>query len=359
MKRWLRRSPHRWDWLQVEVSSQCHAACIYCPTAIYRHEGANLIMALETFQKLRQAFSKTHLVYLQGWGEPFLNPDIFEMVRMVKAAGCQAGMTTNGMLLNAARLAEIIHSGIDVITFSLAGCDEANNVVRKGTRLARVIEIIRQLKILKQQLGVSHPEIHIAYMLLRSGLAEIERLPYLLADSGVAQVVISTLDFIPSPALEQETLIPSNQEEFTSWQVRLYELTAAGRKLNIDIHYQMVSFGDGEFEDPSLAPGDLNLTALLSIAKPTCTEHIQNAAFISAGGDVTPCVFTHLPIVSPEIAASHMAKPYQPMIFGNIHDRPLEDIWETKAYQGFRRSHRAGHLIGACQTCLKPRLQIF
>jgi MoaA/NifB/PqqE/SkfB family radical SAM enzyme len=350
---------NKWDWLQVEVSSHCHAACVYCPTAIYPKGKGNRLMSMETYQKLIPAFSRTRLVYLQGWGEPFMNPLFFEMACMAKAAGCRVGMTTNGMLLNDHKLTEIVNSCLDIVTFSLAGCSKTNDVFRKGTRLAQVLKVIRQLKEIKEQKGVTHPEIHVAYMLLRSGLDEIEQLPGLLAGLGVSQVVISTLDFVPSPALECEALIPSSQEEYASIQARLEGLVGAGKTSGLDIRYQLARFQDKGIENGASNPGKLEVFMALPVARPACTENIQHAAFISAGGDVSPCVFTCLPVGSPEVAAAQTGRPYQFMTFGNIGDQSLEDIWHSRAYRAFRYSHRAYRLLDTCHGCLKPRIQGF
>lgn len=358
MRHWFGRLSYRWDWLQVEVSSQCHASCVYCPTAIYRQNNSNLLMEMETFQKLVPAFSQTRLVYLQGWGEPFLNPHFFEMVRMAKTAGCQVGMTTNGMFVNDDKLLEIANSGVDIVTLSLAGCLETNDAIRKGTRLAQVLKITQRLKQLKEQNGRTGPDVHIAYMLLRSGLEEVEQLPRLLEGSGVSQVVISTLDFIPSPNLEAEALIPSSQEEYTGLRARLDGVVAAGKRSGIDIYYQLVAPGNNEIVDANSTPGELDFTVLLPVSQPSCTENIQRSAFVSASGDVSPCVFTHLPVKSAEELASKMGKLYQPMIFGNVHEHPLEAIWQSKGYRAFRHSHRAHALQANCRCCLKPRVQI-
>lgn len=80
---------HRWGWRKVEVRSQCNAVCTYCPTAIFRQEGSNLLMSLETFAQLVPSFAQPRLVFLRGWGEPFLNPHFFEMADIAKAAGCK------------------------------------------------------------------------------------------------------------------------------------------------------------------------------------------------------------------------------------------------------------------------------
>lgn len=353
VRKWLGWSSHWWDWLQVEVSSQCNAACIYCPTAIYRKEGSNLLMSIETFQKLSPAFSRARLVYLQGWGEPFLNPHFFEMVRMAKTTGCKVGTTTNGMLLAADHLPELVRSGVDMIAFSLAGGKETNDVFRRGAGLARVLETIRQLKQIKEQNGARRPAVHLAYMLLQSGLDEIEQLPGLLAGLGISQVVISTLDFVPSPAMKREALIPTNQDEYASLRTRLDGVVSVGKQSGLEIYYQLAT---PQEEQTASIPSELDFAMFLPATQPACTENIQRAVFISAGGNVSPCVYTHLPVKSPDVVSAKMERPYQPMIFGNIHDQPLEVIWQSKACMAFRRSHRAGDLTSPCRQCLKPRV---
>lgn len=313
-------------------------------------------MSLETFSRLVPSLSQTKLIFLQGWGEPFLNPHFFEMVRIAKAAGCRVGTTTNGMLLDAEKLSELVRSGVDVIAFSLAGCTETNDVFRKGTRLAQVLKTIQQLTMVKEREKSLRPEIHVAYLLLRSGLDEIEQLPVVLADLGISQVVISTLDFIPLSILEREALIPASQDEYSSLRTRLDNLAATGRQSGLEIHSQIVAPQEVVDEMCDFAHGEQDFAALFFMTRPTCTENIQKAAFISASGEVSPCVFTHLPLRSPELAAGRMGQPYHPLVFGNIHDSSLDTIWQVPAYRAFRRSHRAGNLAGGCQSCLKTRI---
>ena len=91
----------RLDWIQVEVTSYCNAACVYCPHTVYQGHWASRHLPLTTFAKLLPALARARLVYLQGWGEPLLHPDFFNMVALAKQAGCRVGTTTNGMLLDA------------------------------------------------------------------------------------------------------------------------------------------------------------------------------------------------------------------------------------------------------------------
>lgn len=75
------------DWIQVEVTSSCNAACSYCSRTAYRRNWQDRFMPLETFERLMPSLRRASLAYLQGWGEPFLHPDLPAMIRLAKTAG--------------------------------------------------------------------------------------------------------------------------------------------------------------------------------------------------------------------------------------------------------------------------------
>ncbi|MBS1238154.1 MAG: Radical domain protein [Deltaproteobacteria bacterium] len=229
------------DWIQVEVTSACNAACIYCPRTVYRDVWEDRHLPLDAFRKLEPAFAKSRHVHLQGWGEPLLHPDFFDMVAIAKAAGWWVGTTTNGMLLNRDRITRSIESGLDIVAFSLAGTTERNDVIRKGTSLKKVLEAIQALDRAKKEMGRLTPEIHVAYMLFRSGMGELEALPALLEGLGVSQVVVSTLDFVATDELRKEVVIPATQEEFEKTRLALEHLVEVGREKGLSVHYHLIS----------------------------------------------------------------------------------------------------------------------
>jgi MoaA/NifB/PqqE/SkfB family radical SAM enzyme len=57
------------------------------------------------------------MVHLQGWGEPLLHRQFFEIVARAKKAGCRVGTTTNGILLDRAEIGKLDESGIDIPRF--------------------------------------------------------------------------------------------------------------------------------------------------------------------------------------------------------------------------------------------------
>lgn len=315
--------PPSFDWIQVEVTSSCNASCIYCPRTVFRDRWRNRHMTPETFSRLVPAFGKTKLVYLQGWGEPFLNPHFFTMAEQAKQAGCLVGTTTNGTLLDQDKIDRIIKSRLDILSFSLAHTDSRNDFIRQGAPLEMVLEKIDRVTAAKKKAGADTPAVHVAYLLLKSNKDDVQKLPALLKERGVSEVVVSTLDFPLSAELEQEVLLPRTDVEYESLRSSLEQVRLDGGRMGVPIHYQI---------------GHAGRRQLL------CTENIEKAVVISASGDVHPCVFTNLSLVQEQ---------EDQLNFGNVNEQPLAVIWNSARYKNFRKSFSRKNLAAACRKCLK------
>ena len=328
-----------WDWIQVEVTSDCNAACIYCPRTLYKDRWANRHLPLETFKKLVPAFSETRHVHLQGWGEPFLHPDFFEMVAIAKGAGCRVGTTTNGMLLNRETIERVVESRIDIIAFSLAGTGDENDRIRKGTRLAKVLDAMQTLTEEKERQGVETPAIHVAYMLFQSGIGNLRNLPHLLEGCGVSDVVISFLDFIPCEELQSEVIAPATRAEHEELRSCLEEVREDGRLHQLHVHHPLEAMGERKEGCTQNVHG--------------CTENVQRAVCIASDGSVSPCVYTNMQVPGACYMPQGEKRQYERMVFGNIQEKALRAIWQEKSYAAFRNSFQKGELSSHCVRCPK------
>lgn len=342
--------PPRLDWLQVEISTHCNATCVYCPRTLLAGRWCNRLMPKEVFVHLLPMLDRTRLVYLQGWGEPFTHPDFFEFARRVKAAGCQVGTTTNGRLLTEDICRQVIKTGIDVVGFSLAGIENGvNDRIRRGTSLAQIRDTIATLNRLKAQQGLQRPALHVAYLLLRSRLDDVDTLPAFLASLQIDQAVVSTLDCIANRALVEEAILPADQDEYASLLLRLEAMTTAGATLGLPIQAWLAAP-----PPPSNVAREYGPTP---IAPLPCTENIQRSAFISAAGEVSPCVHSALPVtgeVTHWIGGEETT--YTPLVFGNITQQSFAAIWRAPGYQAFRTAHRLGKPPDPCRNC--PRIRM-
>jgi MoaA/NifB/PqqE/SkfB family radical SAM enzyme len=319
------------DWIQLEVTSRCNAACTYCPRTAYHSHWDDKDLSLDTFEKLLPVFTKTKMVHLQGWGEPLLYKHFFDIVARVKKAGCKVGTTTNGMLLNRQEISRLVACGIDHVGFSLTGIGENNNKVRKGTDFGKILQTISDLSIEKKALHVETPVINVAYLLLRSHLSDIDNIVPMLAGQGIQQVIISTLDFVPSKDLQKELLMPQDESEYRELKSLLDRLVTAGKQVGLRISYRLVF--------PEKRNG-------------ICTENVERALFVSADGTVSPCVFTNIPVFEAFHMAGGCEQQYRRLTFGTVTETSVPAIWFSRNYTTFRDSFDST-LLPFCQECPK------
>jgi MoaA/NifB/PqqE/SkfB family radical SAM enzyme len=74
---------------------------------------------------------------------------------------------------------------------------------------------------------------------------------------------------------------------------------------------------------------------------PVCDKNPLHSLFISANGDVSPCVFLAPPIHA-EIMWQYEGYDIcqRSCVMGNVNHLTLEEIWETDEYEGFREKFR-------------------
>jgi MoaA/NifB/PqqE/SkfB family radical SAM enzyme len=324
------------DWIQVEVSSYCNASCIYCPHTAYKQNWRNRYLSMEAFTNLVAAFRATKLVYLQGWGEPFTHPQFFEMVRLAKKAGCMVGTTSNGTLLNRDIIARLINEGIDIIGFSLAGVDEENDRIRKGTRIKKVLECMEEIHRAKQKYVSETPAIHIAYMMFLSGLDALEKLPEFLCRTGADQTVVSSLSSVASPAMEPESILSAGEKEYSELKRRLIQVRDESANKGAEVHFHVVSPVQNQF---------------------SCSENIPHAVVVGSDGSISPCVMKQIPVKGKNYYYSGGQKQLQKNLsFGNIHTDSLNTIWHRKEYRQLVHNFQKHKAPNVCQGCLKRHI---
>ena len=323
----------RLDWIQVEVSSYCNADCIYCPHTAYRKNWQNRHLPLPVFERLIPAFAKSNLVYLQGWGEPFLNPDFFAMLKIAKKAGCLVGTTSNATLLNEQTIERLVAEGLDVIGFSLAGIDEKNDVIRKGTSIHKTLACIEAFQRAKGKYGRENPRIHIAYMLLASGLTDLARLPEFLSNTGADQTVISSLSLAVSRDMDAESRLVQAPEDWPALRQRLREVKAEAAGRGGEVHFHITGQQASDFK---------------------CMENVARAVVVGSDGGISPCVFACMPVHGKNYYYFNGQKRVLPNLsFGNIQTDDLNLIWNRPAYKQLIRTHKRGRMPAVCRDCYK------
>ena len=311
------------DCVQVEVTTRCPGRCSYCPHTTGREQWLSHDMDMATFRRIGPLMRRSSRVHLQGWGEPLLNPAFFDMALAARRAGCQVSTTTCGVPMDPELARRIVASGIDVVAFSLAGTDAASNVSRRGVDFDRVCEAVITLQVARRGRRGAYPRIHLAYLMLASGMDAVAGLPALMQRLGVDAAIISTLDFVTEPALLPEAFTPDEPAKLARAADLLASVETEARRRGLELHW--------ELPRPT-ASGT------------SCRESIGRSLFISADGWVSPCVSVNVPTGDRD-----------PMrrVFGNVRDVDPTVIWESAGFRHFRERLDAGDPDLPCRSCPK------
>jgi len=119
--------------LNVFPTNTCNFKCSYCAQSLglqqlkedYNISSGNMTISLinKIIEQAEVFPDKFKLVSFMGHGEPLANPNLIEMVKIIKQSDIagRVDMITNGSLLTKNRSKQLISTGIDVIRISLQG----------------------------------------------------------------------------------------------------------------------------------------------------------------------------------------------------------------------------------------------
>jgi len=306
--------------LQVEVTSRCCVRCEMCPHNTLAGRWPETDMAWQTFERIARAFPHAAHVHLQGWGEPLLHPLLFDMIPPAKAAGCQVGLTTNGMSLTADAARRLLDLRLDLLAVSVAGASkETHEGIRVSSSFSQILENVRTLLRLRAERPGGGPKVELSYLMTTSNIAELPQTVDLAASLGVDELYAVNLDYLMTPAHDALRVFdrPPLREQAL---LAVDEARARARRLGVAFRPY---------------PFDLEEVAV-------CEAQPPRILFISCEGWVAPCAYLSLPGQSqiPRLFGGQdvMAPAVR---FGNILEQELMDIWESPAYVAFRRRFEA------------------
>ena len=312
--------------------------------AVSRGEG---LMSLADWKLLLDDIVRMHwhpLVLLTGT-EPFLYPEILELVKYGIARNLNFHITTNGTLLSrfADQLVDLCKKPDSLtVTISLDGIGEVHDTIRgvKGT-FDRAMEGLKLLEGRKKKQSQPWPEVTINYTISDRNYKHIGGFIefFYHNNSTVKGITFSHLWF------KDETIVTKHNEHYgTVWPVK-QENTAAVDISAIDMGHvreQLRMTGENKKCFPFYIAENPHLTdseAQLYYASPTetvfynkCLAPWRNVA-VNPHGEV---------IISPLCFAGSL---------GNVKKNSFARLWNGSGFKQFRRQLRAVGVYPACSRC--------
>jgi len=166
-----RRKPVMRSWpsvLVIESTNLCNLHCIQClrSNSALAQEGC---MSFENFRKIIAQFPYVVSMQFSGFGEPFLNNELFDMISFVRKTRpyCLTQVFTNANLLGEDIACRIIRSGLSMINISLdATTASSYQAIRKGGDFNQIVENIKRLLLLKKQYRSLTPEVRLDFCVM-------------------------------------------------------------------------------------------------------------------------------------------------------------------------------------------------
>ncbi len=210
----LYRRSRPWSWpfhLEVELANFCQLRCPVCPTGVGKMTRRRELMDLGLYARLMEEVGPYLLgLFLFGWGEPLLHPDLREVLRIARAWGLITVLSTNGQNLDDERVqANLLAEPPTYLIAAVDGLTEqTNSLYRVGARLERTLSGARSLAEMKRRSGTELPILQMRYIVMEHNQHELPRVRDFAAAAGFDLLTIRALSLIDDAEDAHRSLIP-------------------------------------------------------------------------------------------------------------------------------------------------------
>ena len=168
---------------------RCNLTCKHCYATSADKDFPNELSLDQIFAVMDDLHAYGVSVLILSGGEPLLHPQLFPISARAKAMGFYVGLSTNGTLIDAAKLAEIQNARFDYIGISLDGLRETHDRFRR--RQGAFDEALRGLRLCRDA-GL---KVGLRFTLTQDNARELPDLLQLMEAEGIEKFYLSHLNY--------------------------------------------------------------------------------------------------------------------------------------------------------------------
>ena len=180
-------------WLVIDPCNYCNLSCPFCPTGQKRGVRSKNQLSLKDFKAVIDKLGP-YLIHvdLVNWGEPFLNSNVFEMIKYAKQYRADVKIDTNMNHLDEKGIETLILSGLDKIVVSIDGLSqETYGKYRVGGEFSLAMNNLKLLIKKRKELKSAMPYITWQFLVFRHNEHEVEEAVKLGRQMGVDHVGVT------------------------------------------------------------------------------------------------------------------------------------------------------------------------
>lgn len=276
----LRRMP---KFFIIEATNVCNHRCPLCPWHTLMKRKLEYL-SYENFEKIFEKIEKhAEAISFYLMGEPFLNRDIFRMIKLCADKNIKTHISSNGMLVED-MIDKILDSGLSSIQITLDGFrPETHEKYRVGSDFQKVIRGIKCLTKKREMMGKKSPKISIQTLIFKFNENEIRDIENFAKENGVDNFSVK------SPNMGRGIM---EKDEFA--------------KVFLNESEEYKEYNRTDIDNKKFYKN-----------KKYCPQFSNGVVLVN--GDVVPCCFDY----------------DGEAVFGNILDKKLEEIWKGKKREKF------------------------
>ncbi len=315
--------------VQIDLTNACNNDCIGCwcrsPLLGDRMMPQNIqkqTLSLDRIQMVLDECAQmgTTNIYLAGGGEPFMHPDIMDIVGYIKKIGLSCHIHTNFTLVSPSRASELVEMGVDHLIVSLwAATPDTYSRTHPNKTISTFETIVNTLKQIVDLKQGGPPHIVLYHVIMNLNYHELQAMVSLAAELEVNAIEFAVVDVIPG--FTDKLLLNEKQ--------RYEVLEACGRVQKLMKRNQVYDNLDIRIDDfiqriSTSGATEGNYEAEMLNETPCLIG--WNFARIVADGNVNSCLKAHrIPV-------------------GNIYEKSFREIWNSPEQMKFRCKTREGNI---------------
>jgi len=180
--------------ISIEPTTSCNLRCPECPSGLRQFTRPTGMLQLKRFEKIIEEQRKTLInimFYFQG--EPYLNPDFLQMVKIANQNKIFTVTSTNAHYLTDENSKKTIESGLDKLIISIDGTtQDTYEQYRVGGQLEKVIAGTKNILKWRKELKSKSPHVVFQFLVVKPNQHQIDDVYRLAEELGVDEVALKT-----------------------------------------------------------------------------------------------------------------------------------------------------------------------
>jgi pyrroloquinoline quinone biosynthesis protein E len=298
--------------LVAELTHRCPLHCVYCSNPQELQSRATELPT-ETWSRVFSEAAELGVLQVDfTGGEPLARPDILDLVKSARAAGLYVNLITSGLPLDEPKLDSLVSAGLDHFQLSFQGAREETATEISGTKShqhkLRVLEWLKSRRV----------AVTLNFVIHRRNLDQLPEMLAIAESSSATRIEFAHVQYYGWAFANRDQLLPTRQQLDSSLEFFQQAQKRLEGKLRV------------EFVVPDY---------YAKYPKPCMGGWGRKLMLITPSGEALPC---------------HAAKIIPNLMFDNVKDRPLREIWESSpAFQKFRGQ---SWMQEPCKSCDRREL---